>query len=58
MFKIYMKAPKHACFHVFSPLSASFYPHYITMVKGLLALQELSRKELLLTLLVSSLLTA
>ena len=35
MFKIYMKAQKHACFYVFSSFSASFYPHYIIMVKGL-----------------------
>ena len=35
MFKIYMKAQKHACFHVFS---ATFYctSHYTCMVKGLL----------------------
>ena len=35
-FKIYMKAQKRARFHVFSPFSASFYPHYIIMVKSLL----------------------
>ena len=29
-----MKAQKNARFHVFSPFSASFYPHYIIMVKG------------------------
>ena len=26
MFKFYMKAQKHACVHVFSLFSASFYP--------------------------------
>ena len=35
-YKIYMKAQKHACFHVFSPFSACLSPHYIIMVKGLL----------------------
>ena len=32
MFKIYMKAQKHACFHVFPHL----VPPYIIMVKGVL----------------------
>ena len=36
MFKTYMKTYKHARFHVFTPFSASFYTHYITIVKGLL----------------------
>ena len=27
---------KHACFHVFSPFSAYFFPHYIVVEKGLL----------------------
>ena len=36
MFEIYMKAQKHARFHVLSPFSASLYPHYIIMVNGLL----------------------
>ena len=27
---------EHAHFHVFSPFSASFTPHYIIMVKGIL----------------------
>ena len=26
---------KHACFHVFSPFSAYFLPHYIVVEKGL-----------------------
>ena len=28
---------KHACFHVFSPFSAYFFPHDIIAEKGLLA---------------------
>ena len=33
---IYTKAQKHAHFDVFSLFSASFHPHYIIIVKGLL----------------------
>ena len=48
-FKIYMKAPKHARFHVFSPFSAPFYPppplHHIG--KGIiLVLVSLSQDRL------------
>ena len=36
MLKTYMKAQKHASFHVFLHLVPAFTPHYIVMVKGLL----------------------
>ena len=29
-----MKAQKHACFHVYFPFSAYFYPHYTIRDKG------------------------
>ena len=29
MLKIYKKALKQTCFHVFTPFSAHLYPHYI-----------------------------
>ena len=38
MHVLYMKAWKHECFYVFSPFSAYFFPHYIVVEKGLLAM--------------------
>ena len=34
MYILNMKEQKHACFHVFSPFSAYFYPHYIITIEG------------------------
>ncbi len=31
----YTKAQKRKCFYAFSSFSATFYPHYIILVKGL-----------------------
>ena len=52
MLKIYIKAQKHTRFH---PFSASFYPHYIIIVKGPLDMNNydiniISSTQLTLTL--------
>ena len=43
MLEIYIKAQKHACFHVYFPFSAHLYPPCIVMVKGLLYCHKCAR---------------